>query len=156
MGKKMLGVLLAFFFVTGLVAAGNVMPVDAAGSGTISVHGKLTEYTSGNPVQGARVNIYCDGKLVAISAPSDQNGNFVINVDASRCPVGGDLVATTSINDISGTGTSVIKDDNDMSLLLQKTTNVPEYGWLSGAATIGAAAGAIGFIRRRPQQDVQS
>ncbi len=155
MVKKVTRVFLALLFVMGLAVTTHTAQVSAASGSTVSVHGKLTEYASGNPVSGARVQVSCNGTLVATSAPTDSGGNYVINVPADRCPTGGDLLITVTTDTLTGTAISTIKDDNEINIPLQKNVNIPEYG-LTGALTAGSAAvGAIAFVRHRSKQGAQ-
>ncbi len=154
MNKKITSIFLALFFVVGLTLAGHAAPVSAAPGDMISVHGKITNDATGKPVAGASVQVSCNGSLVGISNPTDGNGNYAIDVPADSCPLGGDLVVTITIDDLSGLAVSTITYDNTVSVALHKSLSIPEYGWLSGITASSAAIGAVAFVRRHAKQNI--
>ena len=148
MKKKLFGVL---FLVLSAILI-NVMPVAALDPPpVVSVHGTVTDYVTGQPVIGAKVNLYCDGHLVHTTT-TNKDGSYQAMFSSSRCALGSELTITGTGDDDKAAMviTTIVDHEIIEDLRLAKgTVIIPEYGWMGGIVAASAGIGVIIYGRRR-------
>lgn len=110
---------------------------------------------NGNAVANARVHIRCTGGYNVV-AVTDISGLFSVTFAPDMCKRGSNLHFSTAVGDkhsvLHATTTSKI---TTVIMDLVPIAEVPEYGWLAGIATGGAAIGTIAYVRRRTPQGAE-
>jgi len=121
---------------------------------TTYVAGTIT--SEGSPVDGAAVEVTCNGHVNSTTSASD--GSYSVSFSSEDCTNGNDVSVSASKDSLSGTNGDVEWYTEDTQIgCLQMIVNVacadvpliPEFGLVIGTLTAVSAIGVFFFVRRK-------
>jgi hypothetical protein len=138
---------LAFVLSLGLV---TLLPSAsfAAATGVTVIGGKITN--KGSAVSGANVIISCNGTVKSTSSVGD--GSYGVTYDAAACGPNDNASVHATKGGLGGSNSAGVNPStfsSQVNIAMVDVSVVPEFGFLTGAATIAVAGSAFMIVRRK-------
>ncbi len=141
-----------FLMVTFLMAI--LLSVSFAGAvsdndGSTLITGKIYNADFSNVVDGANVEVNCNGNIQNVT--SESTGSYTAIYNKESCSAGDSLNIIAEKNGMDGSASGIIHEDailNNWDLGVVNVSIVPEFGFFMGILTMMSALGVFFVVRK--------